>query len=726
MRPTDRSLLAIFETEQKEIVERIRTLIEPDAAGAAAQPAAIEELLRRTHTLKGAARAVGLGPTERLAHCLEALFVRVRDGGLALAGPVLSAVHEGLEAAEDVLASAVGGRPEPDISQVLGLLERLRAGPGAAMAGPAAGQEIRPSSAVAEPPLETVRVSARRIDELVRSASQLLASAAESGTLGELHGLAERVSQARREYGRLRRQAAAALRARSADPEVARVFECLDYVEAQLGSLAAGNRSALLAARRRAWTLHQLAANLHQDACAVRMTPAETVFGVFRRMVRELAADEGKEVEFRLEGAQVEADRLVLQRLKDPVMHLLRNAVSHGIEAPGQRAAAGKPRSGSIWLRLETRGDRLRVTVQDDGRGIDLAKVAEVAVNRGLADRGVVARPQELVHLLLEPGFSTSEAVTELAGRGIGLSVVQQEVARLQGELRIDPGPAGVSVALSVPLSISTHHVLLVGCGRHTFAIPSAAIERLYRVRPADIQAADGGAAIRIDSRPLPLARLAAVLGLPEGATDEPALPIVVLRSGENRVGLIVDRLIDERHAVVKDSGLPAASAGMTTGGVPLENGEVAVVLNPLLLLERWRTAERTAPPPPAPAGRSEPASILVVDDSLTTRSLEKSILEAHGYRVRVAVDGTEALAALRAEPADLVIADVIMPGLDGFQLLEQIKKDKRLARIPVIIVTSLESREDQERGLALGADGYIVKRKFDQAELLDTVRQIL
>jgi two-component system chemotaxis sensor kinase CheA len=352
---------------------------------------------------------------------------------------------------------------------------------------------------------------------------------------------------------------------------------------------------------------------------------------------------------------------------------------------------------------------------------------------------GTLNDPSELARLILTPGFSTARVITKLSGRGMGLSVVQRAVNQLQGEIGIRPGAnAGTSISISVPLSISTQHVLLMEAEGHTFGLPSAFIDGLYRVRRPDLRSIDGRECVVVNSDPLPLARLSELLELParavagnaavdEAGRDERVLQVVVIVSGEERAAIIVDRLIDEREAVIKESGLPASMAGLTAGAVPLDDGGVAVMLNATELFVRFRETGKTAEGSFLPYRPHENVHrILVVDDSITTRSLEKSILEAYGYEVEVAVDGLQALEAIRHNPPDLVISDVMMPRLNGFQLLEQMKNTPGMKEIPVILVTSLESREEQERGLSLGADAYIVKRKFDQRELLTIVRQIL
>jgi two-component system chemotaxis sensor kinase CheA len=463
------------------------------------------------------------------------------------------------------------------------------------------------------------------------------------------------------------------------------------------------------------------------------MVPAESLLEGSRKMMRDLARDEGKPIEFRPACSGVRADRRVLEALKDPIMHLLRNAVSHGIEPTAERVAQKKDRVGQVLLRIDADGQRLTVTVQDDGRGVDLARVTEVAVRDGiLAEADAQRSSQDLIRLLFRPGFSTATSITKLSGRGMGLSVVYEMIRRFQGELSVLPAEGGGTIiTVSVPLSIATHRMVVVRCGEHDFAIPILGIDRLTRVRVSDIQTIEGKPVLLWGEQPVRLASIPGLLGFnySPAHSGEDMLPVVVVRSGTRRVALAVDEIVKEVDAVVQDLGPAAGFGGRIASGAVLEAGSIALVVNPMELVEgevtphsNWRLSQAKAVATAEPV----PHSILVVDDSLTTRTLEKSILEAHGYRVRVAVDGVEALLQLRREIPDLVISDIEMPRLNGFGLLEAIKQDTKLAHIPVIMVSSIERREDQERGLALGADAYIVKRKFQQEELLATIRQIL
>jgi two-component system, chemotaxis family, sensor kinase CheA len=474
----------------------------------------------------------------------------------------------------------------------------------------------------------------------------------------------------------------------------------------------------------------RLAAQLQLDLWSARMAPAEDLFEGFRKMVRDLARAESKEIDFRQSGSGVRADRIVLQALKDPVMHLLRNAISHGIETPVERVRAGKAPVASLMLRLDSQRGRLIVEVEDDGRGIDLKKVDSVLSQ---TEPGAHS-PEQLARAIFQPGFSTSSTVNRLSGRGMGLSVVYETVHRLQGDVNVRPkeGP-GAAFLLSVPLSVSTSHLLLVSSGGQTFGIPSHGIERLYRVPLDRVRTLEGKPVVKLEESAVPLYGLAHLLQLanaPAFPAGE-ALQVMVLKSGTSRFAIWADEFLAERDAMIRELGMPAPATGNVSGCALLRDGTVFVVLNPAGLAASC--ALSTVAPVPQVQGaanqttaRKIAPSILVVDDSVTSRSLEKSILEAQGYRVRVAIDGLEALESLRAETVDLIVTDIQMPRLDGFGLLEALKADSRLKGIPVIVVSSLEGTEDRERGLLLGADGYLSKRKFDQAELLDAIRQMI
>ena len=742
----DAELLAAFQVEHREHLEGIRALLaQIEASGGAAGQ--VDEAFRRAHSLKGAARIAGLRPAELVAHRLETLFAQAREGTLQLTPDMLQAIQRGLNFIEDAAVCLLEGRPTPDPARELSAIDaalgvrssefgvRSEAQRLEGEGLPGGSLSSTPHSALRTPHSaeEAVRVSADHLDRLLQTVEQVLTEGlTQDRSLRELALLQREAEELLRAWD----SAGSALRPQTDTPEKDRVSSLLNHIGAQVRGLARQARVTHRLHRQSSWTLRVLGKQLQHDVRLARTVPAESVFQGYRKMMRDLAQTESKEIDFRVTGLEVKADRLVLQALKDPLMHVLRNAVCHGIEAPAERRKHGKEPTGRVSLHLEVVGSRLHILVEDDGRGIDPRKLAEEAVRRRVLTEAEVAAadPEELTRLVFRPGFTTSRVVTELSGRGMGLSVVQEGVSRLLGEVTLSnqsqPDSAGTVVRIVVPLSVSAQRLLLVASGGQKLAIPVHGVEQLCRIAPREISTMAGQPVLLRGGEAVPLRYLAELLGL-DGAVPEVRafLPVVVVRSGPRRMAVVVESLLGERDVLIKDLGSPAGRGDRWAGGILLEDGSVCLVLNPVSLF-------RAAPPPqdgtrarahdgPSSLPPSQ-KTILVVDDSLTTRTLEKSILEAHGYRVRIALDGMEALAQLRTELPDLVITDLQMPRLDGFGLLEQMKQDPRLARIPVIVVTSLERREDQERGLALGADAYIVKRKFDHEDLLQTVGQIL
>ena len=588
----NQQVLAAFRMEHKEHLEGIRALLmavqkkgqRDDLADSSAE---LEEIFRLAHSLKGGARVVELPVVEGLGHRLETLCSRVRDGSLRLDADIIAVIHQVLNAIEDWMTNLGENQLLPSASpaDALAAVERLLSGGGRQDAEdekvPASGS----SPAVRQPTTrsdETVRVSAESLDRLLRSSAELLTEGVRQDQLtGELGELARQILEMEQEGKFFRKASAVRLRRLAVLPEFARILRYLEQVEHKVRSLARQARAVQMLQRRSSWAFRLLGEQVQRDVQRARMVPAESIFQGFRKMMRDLARDEGKEIEFQMSGLDVQADRVVLQALKDPVMHLLRNAVSHGIELPEERQQRGKPQQGQVTLRAEALGNRFRLSIEDDGRGIDFPRVVEVGVQRGLLrptlSAGLAKVPagsessEELSGLLFQPGFSTSRVVTELSGRGMGLSVVAETVKRLQGEVRLRPSGTGTgaSVVISVPLSVCTQRLLLIACAGQTFAMPLHSIERLLRVVVRDVETVEGrpmialpssGASSNPHARLIPLVSLALLLGLrePEPTPGE-TLAVIVLRSDKTRLAVVVDAILAEREGLIKDLDGPAA-----------------------------------------------------------------------------------------------------------------------------------------------------------------------
>jgi two-component system chemotaxis sensor kinase CheA len=478
--------------------------------------------------------------------------------------------------------------------------------------------------------------------------------------------------------------------------------------------------------------LSLVADRLEEGVRQARMLPLATLLPTLRRIVRDLAREKGVNVTFDISGADTEMDKHVLEQLKDPLIHLLRNCIDHGIEPPEQRSRRGKAARGTIALSAERLGNSILVQVTDDGAGIDIDAVRDAAIRRNLLSRDAAQSLSryDLLALIFQPGLSTSPIITEVSGRGVGLDVVRRNVEALQGRVEVHSQPGqGTTFALTLPLTLISTHCLLVQAAGHTFALPLSTIERIIPVFPHDLTSLEGQPAISYQGRPLALVRLADVLQLPQA---QPSIdpngkaPAIILATAGQRITFLVDRLLDEQEVVVKNLGQQLARVPNVAGATILGTGQVVLILN---VPDLVKSAQRAAGPQrPLVEAPSSPARkvILIVDDSITTRTLEKNILTTAGYEVKLAFDGQEALEALRQGPCDLVVSDIDMPHLDGFDLTEKLRQDERYQHLPVILVSSLNSPQDKARGIAVGADAYIVKSTFDQDNLLDTIRQLI
>ena len=474
--------------------------------------------------------------------------------------------------------------------------------------------------------------------------------------------------------------------------------------------------------------LDQVADLLDDAVRRLRMLPFAEACQDLDRLVRDLARASGKEVVLLVEGGQVELDRSILEGLRDPLYHLVRNAVDHGIETPDQRQAAGKLAQGRITLAAALRGTHVEVVVADDGRGLDLEAVRQRVRQQGL---GEPPNERDLASCIFLPGFSTASLITSVSDRGVGLDVVKSQVELLHGttDLSFTAGQ-GTRFALAVPLTLTTLRALLVAAGEQTFAWASTNVQRLVRIGPDDIRMVGGREMLVNGKSLLPMASLAETLGL--SATTAAGAggkrPGLIVAAAERRMAFVVDELIAEQEIVVKGLGDRIRRVRNFSGATILPSGRIALVLNAAALIRAAMSQSVGPTPAPVPAmtGSLAKRRLLVVDDSVTTRSLEKSILEAAGYEVVTAADGEAGWKLLQEQNVNLVITDIELPRMDGFELTEAIRRSKRSHELPVILISARSNDRDKARGIEVGADAYIVKSTFDQKELLEALGQLL
>lgn len=730
-----KKVFAAFQSEYRTHLETIRRIVDTLTTVGSPSPENINTALRSAHTLKGAARSVDLPVIRLIANGIETLFADIRDGKKSAGPDVIQIIVTELDKIEDHMISLnqPGGpniqspaiktfRTEEEKEAVLRPAAEFEKGEGHEVNYPKDG-------------IETIRVGAGSMNKLQRTADQIMTEGLRQQLVANrikslkstISGMAKtngyHCATLYRTLGKMKHPAMAET-----------VFQYFQDQKQLLPRLTAEIREIsnqhTLACRMNA----DLTRQIQSDILKARMVPAEDVFQFFRKMMRDLAADEGKQVDFKVRGLDVQADRLVLQRLKDPLMHMLRNAISHGIETPEDRKAVGKDPTGVIHFSIEVESNRLRITVEDDGDGLDVKAIFDLAHKKGYVSKDEVniINRQELFRYIYQPGFTTAKMITDLRGRGIGMTVVQEAVNRLRGEIHVkSEEKKGTRFDLLVPLTISTHRILLVQAGGQTFGIPVQNIDRLIQILRKNIYTVEGNPVINHNGCTIPFGPLSGLLGISSTSAPEDNDPvfIVLLHSGQKIMALSVDNVLSEAETLIKDLPAPADNNPFFAGGFVNPDGSVSLILNPAVLIEaqgRSREGETSSLTKETVPDQKDKASILIVDDSVTTRTLEKTILESQGYKVHLAVDGMDALDLLKTLKIDLVVTDLQMPKMDGFELIEEMKKSEQLKEMPVIIVTSMTKQEDRDRGLNLGADAYIVKQKFDQKNLLEAIGQML
>jgi len=581
---------------------------------------------------------------------------------------------------------------------------------------PAAAAEASKAEARGDAPTDrSIRVLASALDSLARQLELLTLT--EGRHSRRARDLASAEAAMREATGRVE-EAATALRSAGVATGRAALVDGVARLRQVAGDVARLAREG----RRDAEGQRLAAAVLREDLRALRMVPAGLLLEPVRRVAREVAGRLGRDVEVELTGGEVKLDRRVVDALRDPLVHLVRNAVDHGIESPVERIAAGKPVAGRLSARVEPRGTRVGLVIEDDGRGLDPDAIRRSAVSKGIVTPEAAVRlgEDEVVRLLFQAGFSTAQEVTEISGRGVGLDVVQEALTRLQGtiDVRWEAGRF-TRFDLEVPLSLAATAALLFRTGRDVAALPAETVERVLLHEDGELGTVAGRVMLRVGGEQLPYAHLARLLGANAAQAHGSRGVALILRHGGQRAALGVEEILGQQELVVSPLGARVAAVTHLAGAAMLDDGHVVGVLAAPEILRRAHpaTAARTA----APRTR-----VLVADDALTTRSAMKALLEIAGYAVLAAADGEEALALLRESGAQIVVSDVQMPRMDGLGLCRAVKADPKLRSTPVILVTSLDAPEDRAAGLEAGADGYLVKREVERGKLLELVRQLL
>lgn len=711
----DKELRELFKAESEERLQHLDDGLLQLEKAPADQPL-LEDLFREAHSLKGAARMLGLTGIQTLAHQLEDTLGAAKKDGTAPQPEVVASMNKTLEAIRRLVKMEIGEAAGAD------------SGVHVAALPPAAPPIAEPGSLTAPPAepkaetfrIETMRVDPKKLDALLTQAGELTVTKIRiARRLAEIDALLDSCE----EWGRAAHPGQ--FPAHAGEPIAQRLAPLQDM----LNQLRTG-------AYEDSARLDFIAGQLESGVRTLRLLPMSTLFVLFPRMVHDLARDQHKEVELVIEGEDAVADKRVLEEMKDPLMHILRNAIDHGIEAPEQREQAGKPRVASVYIRASQTPASLVLEVSDDGRGLDIEEIRRTALKRGMRSEEELAgmSAEQIQSLILVSGFSTSALITDVSGRGVGLDVVRNNVEHLKGTLQIESIPGkGLTLRAQLPVSLATVRVLIAATNGQRHALPVEHVQFSRKIPLHEIYSMEGRQTVSIDGQAVSISRLDELLEIAPSGTRKPQSSLnleatvvcVVLGVGEERFALMVDEVVDELEVVLKPQSKLLKRVRNVSGATILDTGEVCMVLNPHDLLKTLRkkpAAGGTAPDVDATVKKV----LLLAEDSITTRTQEKRILEGAGYEVVTAVDGADAYSKLATRSFDAVVSDIMMPNMTGLALTEKIRADKKYAELPIILVTSLASEEDQRRGLEAGANAYISKPSFDQRVLLDCLARLI
>ena len=496
--------------------------------------------------------------------------------------------------------------------------------------------------------------------------------------------------------------------------------------------------------------IHVLGMNLDQHYRIFHRTVDDLLFNIKKtlllpfsqgldwlpKFVRDLSVDLKKEVHFSIEGGEMEIDRRILEKIKVPLIHLIRNSIDHGIELPEQRVNNHKPSTGKLSLVISQQNSReVILSLHDDGAGINREKVIQAALKEGIisGEKVPAMSDKEVFNLIFSSGISTSQFITDLSGHGLGLAIVAENVTMLGGSISVESEASkGTTFIIRLPVTLLTFRGILVRIAEHHFVIPTKSVDRVLRIKSSDIKTIENKATIKIDEVIIGVIWLNKVLELSSGNTfnnKKETFHAVILNIGPHRMAFIVDAVLDEQEGVLKTLGSQLVNVRNVSGATLLGNGMIVPILNVTELVEN---ALKVSSQPFGNANIEDEESekqkltILVVDDSITSRSLIRNVVESAGYIVKTAVDGLEAFSLLQGEQFNLVISDIEMPRMNGFELTTKIRKDKDFSDLPVILVTALEQPSDKQRGMECGANAYIVKSNFEQSNLIEAINRLI
>lgn len=739
-----------------------------------ARPGIIETAFRNTHSMKGAARAVNLMQFERLCMSLESVFHEIKKGNLELAKPMFDVFFQATDLL-DVMLKEIGSQHKTVSENAVSQLDRkLKSLSGKnftlselpvfpAPALPVTHEEektaplpvaVQTSGALkAELPTdkvqtekeapekhkttntekstekETVRVSTSKLYDMLRFAEEMISIKSElQFHTAQLQQIANQIGSWKRKYeDRLAHNIGS--KSALSPEENGMEKELLKRYESDLIHLGK-NLDQLYRASGR--SVDDLILSIKKTL----MQPFSSMLMVVPKIVRDLSKEYNKEIKFDVQGAETEIDRRILEEMKDPFIHLIRNCIDHGIETRDARIGKNKPPAGSLAIAIYNDSDqKVKITISDDGAGIQQDKLLAAAIRSGIVKAGEVKTmsEKEINMLIFASGVSTSPFITDVSGRGLGMAIVAEKIATVGGSIDLESIPGkGTTFHITLPQTLATFRGILVKASGSLFLIPTAAVIKAVKIVPSDITTVESKNTLRIENENPGIVSLADVLGMRRRHTGKNAgsLQALILQHAQKKMVFVVEEVLGEHEGVVKSLGPQLRQVNNIAGAILLGNGRIVPVLNiPQLLVSASGKNYVEAEPGTQSQNKDDTAQtrqILVAEDSITVRNMLRNYLETAGFTVKTAIDGQDAYEQLQTGNFDIVVSDVEMPRMNGFELTARIRKNVNFGQLPVILVTALESTDDRRRGMDAGANAYIVKSSFEKSNLIDTINRLI
>lgn len=750
-------LLATFRAEAEEHISAISSgLIElekqppPDR-----QKEIIEVVFREAHSLKGAARSVNLSNIEMVCQAMESLFAALKRGEMELSTPFFDQMNDATDIVNRLLSVPDTALSPEDQAGVQAIKQKLADAAKGGLPPPARKEpgakkiNAPPQPATltekAYPSSETIRIPAAKLDSLLLKAEELVSAKLAVRRQAKLARELKTLFDAWKEQWSkfisedLKSNHATVVKTGSFPmagfADSARTKEFIEWNQHFSRNL----ESKLLGLRKTAdedfRSIGGMVDNLLDDMKNVMMLPFSSMIGTFPKLVRDISREQGKEIDFVMEGGDIEIDKRILQEIKDPLSHLVRNSIDHGMETKETRKRKTKPEKGSLKIMVAQKDSgKIEISIADDGAGISIDRIKGSALKQGVIteEQAAALSREDALALIYESGITTSSMITTVSGRGLGMAIVREKIEKLGGTISIQTAPdEGTTFSILLPLSLATFRGILIQTGGQVFAVPTMHVERVQSIPWQEVQTVENRETIPLNGKAVSLVRLDQVLELPPkpSAGEDALLCVMVLAVGDKYLAFAIDEMLYEDEILLKSLGNQLSRVRNISGATVLGSGRVIPILNvPDLIKSALKISATGVKMAAVEKGKKEAQtqSILVVEDSITARTLFVNILESAGYNVTAAMDGVDAFTKLSESGFDLVVSDIQMPRMDGFELTEKIRADKRYGELPVVIVTGLETPEDKKRGIEVGANAYIVKSSFDQSNLLEVIRRLI